>query len=487
MDLILQAPTLDARTAESIAGQCGAASLHVLDGGGQRAWRLVDIRSPDGVPEACARARCDYALVPPGLVRGAVRVVAMDMDSTLITIECIDEIADLQGIKPAVAAITASAMRGEIDFRESLARRVALLAGLPVDALAEVYDRRLRLSPGAERMLAGFRAHGAKTLLVSGGFTYFTDRLQARLGLDATASNTLEVEDGRLTGRLVGDIVDAEGKARHLRAMRARHAADGGLVLALGDGANDLPMLAAADVSIAYRAKPLVRAQATYALDYCGLDGALNLLRLATRAAAARPRLCVQSVSSIHAIWIASRIFSPLLPGASAETGQRAHPGVQVGEADGAADRRPGAPRRARWRSRACRSISSRTLLRLVDRVLRDLEHELLAARPSPGRTAATPRSAPRRDRAGRPRRRSTGASEPKPSRTITWQVVHAQDFSQACSISTSLREQAVADRRTGRAPRRSCPRGRSRGGEERRFASWWVPEFNSACRPAAR
>jgi len=277
VDLIIQAPALATGAAESIAGQCGAASLHALDGGGQRAWRLVDIRSPDGVPAACTRARCDYALVPAGLARSAVRVVAMDMDSTLITIECIDEIADLQGIRPAVAAITASAMRGEIDFRESLARRVALLAGLPVSALAEVYEQRLRLSPGAERLLEGFRAHGAKTLLVSGGFTYFTDRLKARLGLDATASNTLEVEGGRLTGRLVGEVVDAQGKARHLAAMRARFAADGGIVLALGDGANDLPMLAVADVSIAYRAKPVVRAQATYALDYCGLDGALNL------------------------------------------------------------------------------------------------------------------------------------------------------------------------------------------------------------------
>ena len=140
MDLIIQAPALAASAAESIAGQCGAASLHALDGGGQNAWRLVDVRSPDGVPAACARARCDYALVPAGLARSAVRVVAMDMDSTLITIECIDEIADLQGIRPAVAAITASAMRGEIDFRESLTRRVALLAGLPVSALAEVYE-----------------------------------------------------------------------------------------------------------------------------------------------------------------------------------------------------------------------------------------------------------------------------------------------------------------------------------------------------------
>ena len=137
----------------------------------------------------------------------------MDMDSTLITIECIDEIADFIGIKPQVSAITASAMRGEIDFRESLTRRVALLAGLNVATLQRVYDERLRLSPGAERMLAGFRRAGAKTLLVSGGFTFFTDRLKARLGLDHAVANTLEISDGKLTGRIEGTIVDAQAKA----------------------------------------------------------------------------------------------------------------------------------------------------------------------------------------------------------------------------------------------------------------------------------
>jgi phosphoserine phosphatase len=199
------------------------------------------------------------------------------MDSTLITIECIDEIADVIGIKPQVSAITASAMRGDIDFRESLTRRVALLSGLEVSALQRVYDDRLRLSPGAQRMLAGFRRVGAKTLLVSGGFTYFTDRLKARLDLDRTLSNTLEIRDGKLTGRIEGSIVDAEAKAAEIGRLGAMSADAGGLVVAIGDGANDLPMLAQADVSIAFRAKPIVQEQATYAIDHCGLDAVLNL------------------------------------------------------------------------------------------------------------------------------------------------------------------------------------------------------------------
>ncbi len=214
---------------------------------------------------------------PPGQTRDRVRVVAMDMDSTLITIECIDEIADRMGIKRDVAAITAAAMRGEIDFAESLTRRVALLSGLPVGELERVYAERLALSPGAERMLDGFKAAGAKTLLVSGGFTFFTDRLKAQLDFDATAANVLDVAAGCLTGRVVPPIFDAQAKAARLAAMRERYAGAGGIVIAIGDGANDVPMLKAADVSIAYRAKPVLRAQATYAIDHCGLDAVLNL------------------------------------------------------------------------------------------------------------------------------------------------------------------------------------------------------------------
>jgi len=276
-NLVIQAPAIDAAELASIAAMSGAHAVDRLDGGGQQAWLLSRIQSRAGVAEFCGAAGIDCGFVAPDLSRDRVRVVAMDMDSTLITIECIDEIADMMGIKSQVAAITASAMRGEIDFQQSLIHRVGLLAGLPLAALERVYDERLRLSPGAERMLAGFTMVGAKTLLVSGGFTYFTDRLKTRLGIDQAASNTLEVEGGKLTGRVLGPIVDAKVKAAHVRAMRTRHGGDGGLVVAIGDGANDLPMLREADVSIAYHAKPIVRAHATYAINHCGLDAALNL------------------------------------------------------------------------------------------------------------------------------------------------------------------------------------------------------------------
>jgi phosphoserine phosphatase len=206
------------------------------------------------------------------------KLVAMDMDSTLITIECIDEIADMQGLKKQVSDITEAAMRGELDFSESLKRRVALLEGLDASALERVYEERLRLSPGAEQMLQAVRKAGLKTLLVSGGFTYFTDRLKTRLGLDYTHANELEIADGRLTGRVVGGIVDAEEKKRTVERVCAELGIEPSQAIVMGDGANDLKMMAISGMSVAFRAKPVVREQANVALNFVGLDGILPLL-----------------------------------------------------------------------------------------------------------------------------------------------------------------------------------------------------------------
>jgi phosphoserine phosphatase len=273
-DLVVQAPVLEARALADLARRSGARAVVPVGTGSPHAYRLVDAGHDARVFAAARQLRFDAALVPRERRLADVGVVAMDMDSTLITIECIDEIADFKGIKPEVAAITESAMRGEIDFAQSLTRRVALLAGLPVIDLASVYEERLRISPGAERMLAAFKAAGAVTALVSGGFTFFTDRLKERLALDFTLANRFEVVDKRLTGRIDGDIVDAQAKARAIHELGVKHP---GLTVVIGDGANDLPMFAEADVSVAYRAKPVVREKATHMVDFCGLDAVVNL------------------------------------------------------------------------------------------------------------------------------------------------------------------------------------------------------------------
>ncbi len=279
-DLVVQAPFVASDDLAHLAALADPDAIEAIPsraGATVSAWRLRGARRASGVHEACASAGFDCAVVPRDRRLADLRVLALDMDSTLITIECIDELADFAGVKAQVSAVTASAMRGEIDFRESLLRRVSLLAGVPADALESVYRERLELSPGARTLLDGARAAGAKTLLASGGFTFFTERLRERLGFDRAAANELEIVDGRLTGRVVGEVVDARGKALAVARMRELHAADGGIVAAIGDGANDLPMLLAADVSVAWHAKPVVRSQATHAIDHGGLDAVLNL------------------------------------------------------------------------------------------------------------------------------------------------------------------------------------------------------------------
>jgi phosphoserine phosphatase len=277
MNLIVQGRDVPTPHLKALAKLSGAQAIEAVS---PTAFRLL---AADTGARAEVAAFCDANALDHGWVPAARRVsdfglLVMDMDSTLITIECIDEIADMQGLKPEVSAITEAAMRGEIDFAESLRRRVSLLAGLDQSALQRVYDERLQLSPGAEPLLAAARAAGIRTLLVSGGFTFFTERLKPRLGLDYTAANTLEIAAGKLTGRIQGDIVDAEGKADWLNRVRAELKLSRDEVIAMGDGANDLKMMAAAGVSIAYRAKPVVREKASYALNQVGLDGVIPLL-----------------------------------------------------------------------------------------------------------------------------------------------------------------------------------------------------------------
>jgi phosphoserine phosphatase len=273
-DLVLQGPFVDDSRIEPIAALAGAAAIERPKAG---VVRLRDAQRHAEIPARCEAAGLDHGYVAPDARFAQFRLLAMDMDSTLITIECVDEIADAVGLKREVAAITAAAMRGEIEFRESLQRRVALLRGVPEAALQQVYDERLRLSDGAEALVAAARATGATTLLVSGGFTFFTDRMKARLALDQAESNVLEIADGKLTGNLLGDIVDAAGKAAAVRRLRATLGLGREQVLVVGDGANDLAMMAEGGVSIAYRAKPIVRSSATYSLNHVGLDGVLNL------------------------------------------------------------------------------------------------------------------------------------------------------------------------------------------------------------------
>ena len=279
MNLILQGLDGDSARLERIAALAAPTSITRL---GPNAVRCEQIAySPALRPTievAAQAAQLDATYMMGQRELSEFKLVAMDMDSTLITIECIDEIADMQGLKPQVAAITEAAMRGELDFSASLKQRVALLEGLDASALQRVYDERLQLSPGAETMLAAVQKAGLKTLLVSGGFTFFTERLKERLGLDYTHANELEIVDGKLTGRVLGGIVDAEEKQRTVERVCAQMGITPAQAIVMGDGANDLKMMGIAGLSVAFRAKPVVRSQADVALNFVGLDGLLNVL-----------------------------------------------------------------------------------------------------------------------------------------------------------------------------------------------------------------
>jgi phosphoserine phosphatase len=265
---------MTAEHAVELARLAGSSRIHKI---GERAWRIERAAAAERIPIFCEEERIDFAFVPEGRRFADLKLLAMDMDSTLITIECIDELGDFAGRKAEVAAITAQAMRGEIDYPQSLRSRVAVLQGLDESILERVYAERLRLTPGAEALVAKCKAHGVKLLLVSGGFTFFTERLRERLGLDYTISNRLGIASGRLTGKVLGDIVDADAKARRFAEVMNELKADKAQSVAIGDGANDLKMMAEAGYSVAFRAKPRVRAQADCAISWCGLDAAINL------------------------------------------------------------------------------------------------------------------------------------------------------------------------------------------------------------------
>lgn len=240
----------------------------------------ADAIEPDKIKALSEKWQIDLNIFPDHFDPAEVKLLISDMDSTLIGIECVDEIADMMALKPQVAAITEAAMRGEIDFAASLTQRVALLAGLETSALERVYDERLFLNPGAEAWLKGLKARQIAFALVSGGFTFFTERLKTKLQLDFSRANVLAEENGRLTGKVVGDIVGAEAKAEFLHELCQQLTITPEQTIAVGDGANDLNMMHQAGLSVAYHAKPAVQAQADVAINYGGLDKVLDFIAI---------------------------------------------------------------------------------------------------------------------------------------------------------------------------------------------------------------
>jgi phosphoserine phosphatase len=279
-DLVIQGPTLSPEALDTFKVVCLPERITLYP----RAARCVTVRD-DAETRKVVQGLSDFwkldnAFVDPHLRLSDFRLLALDMDSTLVNIETLDEVAAYAGKGEQVAAITEAAMRGEVDYKESLRRRVSMLQGVEAALLARVQDEKLAFSDGAQRLVSECRKAGLKTLLATGGFTFFTDRVKAILDIDYARSNELEIVDGRLTGKTTGpnggEIVDAEGKAQAVRDACAEIGCATAQAIVIGDGANDLKMMKLAGISVAYRAKPMVRKQAIYALDYAGLDGVLN-------------------------------------------------------------------------------------------------------------------------------------------------------------------------------------------------------------------
>ncbi len=269
--IVQKQPVLDTETINAISAELQQAPVEHPAPGLAR-WR-AEPQSPAVFDDWAERFGVDAANVPNGLRLADFRLLAIDMDSTLVTMETLDEIADMAGLKAEVAAITEAAMRGEIkDFSESLTRRMALLKGVGEDLIERVYQERLHLSPGAEILLAAAKAAGLKTLLVSGGFTHFTERLKERLGFDYAFANQFDIANQRLTGRVLGPIVDGAFKARAVQQCCQDIGCPPSQAIAIGDGANDLGMMAVAGLSVGYHAKPVVREKATWSVRKGGLD-----------------------------------------------------------------------------------------------------------------------------------------------------------------------------------------------------------------------